>query len=252
MPCCPSSETGEGPVYEGYTWNEKGSVDRVGTMNVYRVGTSHKCIIWCYDIYGFKGGRTRELCDKLADKGYMVLLPDFFRGEWRDVGAGDLDEWIRKQSDWSGHRQIEWVEELLPYARSVGAEIFGAVGTCWGASLVTRLCSYGEFKAGASMHPATTAIIQTILNQDLYEILEEVQCPQLLITAGDDDKNEMKGGLAEKVWSVMKFGDACDYKTYPDMVHGWTVRGDVRDPRVENAARAAFNAVVGFLAANIK
>jgi dienelactone hydrolase len=30
-----------------------------------------------------KGGRTRELCDKLSDAGYMVLLPDFFRGESR-------------------------------------------------------------------------------------------------------------------------------------------------------------------------
>jgi dienelactone hydrolase len=30
-----------------------------------------------------QGGRTRELCDKLSEAGYMVLLPDFFRGEWR-------------------------------------------------------------------------------------------------------------------------------------------------------------------------
>ena len=30
-----------------------------------------------------QGGRTRQLCDMLGDAGYLVLLPDFFRGEWR-------------------------------------------------------------------------------------------------------------------------------------------------------------------------
>ena len=75
-------------------------------MNVYRTGAGKKCIIWCYDIYGFEvieitkckhcfvvpqfvlcqGGRTRQLCDMLADAGYLVILPDFFRGEWR-VGS---------------------------------------------------------------------------------------------------------------------------------------------------------------------
>ena len=67
-------------------------------MKVYRTGAGPKCIIWCYDIYGFEvcdlidwrgwdcfvqGGRTRQLCDMLADSGYLVILPDFFRGDWR-------------------------------------------------------------------------------------------------------------------------------------------------------------------------
>ena len=95
---------------------------KVGDMEVYRTGAGNKCIIWCYDIYGFtvslstynysrksnskeshvnkwwifannylllsifcwcQGGRTRQLCDMLADAGYLVILPDFFRGEWR-------------------------------------------------------------------------------------------------------------------------------------------------------------------------
>ena len=34
-------------------------------------------------ISDLQGGRTRQLCDQLADSGYMVIMPDFFRGEWR-------------------------------------------------------------------------------------------------------------------------------------------------------------------------
>merc|ERR1712029_450878 len=84
--CCPDGAYGN-PPFPGYSWNDKGVVDQVGDLKVYRTGAGNKCIIWCYDIYGFEGGRTRQLCDQLADCGYLVLLPDFFRGEWR-VGSG--------------------------------------------------------------------------------------------------------------------------------------------------------------------
>jgi len=215
-------------------------------MKVYRTGCSPKCIIWCYDIYGFEGGRTRQLCDQLADTGYMVIMPDFFRGEWRDVSAADLGSWLAGQSDWYGKRQADWVETILPYARSQGAKVFGCAGTCWGGYMVMRLSAYNEFKAGVSLHPATTAIAEDILKEELYEVLDEVRCPQLVLTAGDDHANEKPGGLAAKVWGVMNFGGGCVLRTYPDMVHGWTVRGDMRDQAVNNAATAAFNALKFF------
>ncbi len=37
---------------------------------------------------------------------------------------------------------------LLPYAKSLGAVTFAAVGNCWGGYMVMRLSSYAEFKAG--------------------------------------------------------------------------------------------------------
>ena len=36
-----------------------------------------------YGICDCQGGRTRQLCDQLAECGYMVILPDFFHGEWK-------------------------------------------------------------------------------------------------------------------------------------------------------------------------
>ena len=54
-------------------------------------------------------------------------------------------------------------------ARQHGATVFGAVGTCWGGYLVARLCSYGEFRAGVSFHPATTFVAETVNQEKLYE-----------------------------------------------------------------------------------
>lgn len=248
--CCPSGAS-PSPPYPGYSWKEKGTVDQVGDMEVYRTGSSPRCIVWCYDIYGFQGGRTRETCDKIAELGYMVIMPDWFRGDWRAVEAEDLGEWILKQTDWHGQRQIEWVEQILPYARDLGAEVFGVAGTCWGGYMVARLSSYGEFQAGVSFHPATSFITENVLKEKLYEILDEVQCPQLVLTAGDDHENEKPGGLANKVWGVMNFGESCQFREFPDMKHGWTVRGDVRDICVENCVRAALLALKGFFVTHI-
>ena len=51
---------------------------------------------------------------------------------------------------------------------------------------------------------------------------------------------------------VMSFGSDCVLREYPDMVHGWTVRGDMRDQAIGNAARAAFNSLKGFLDTHVK
>lgn len=38
-------------------------------MDIYRVGNGSRCIVWNYDIFGFNGGRTREIADLIASKG---------------------------------------------------------------------------------------------------------------------------------------------------------------------------------------
>ena len=38
-------------------------------MRFYRSGNSHKCIIWSYDVFGFDGGRTKQMVDFIADNG---------------------------------------------------------------------------------------------------------------------------------------------------------------------------------------
>ena len=59
---------------------------------------------------------------------------------------------------------------------------------------------YGDFRAGVSFHPATTFIAETVNKEEVYEVLDEVQCPQMMLTPGNDHVNEKPGGLANKVW----------------------------------------------------
>ena len=130
----------------------------------------------------------------------MVTSRDIYSPHEQGVTAPDLCPWLAAQSDWYGARQAEVCDLLLPHARALGASVFGAVGTCWGGYMAARLSSYGEFRAAVSFHPATTFIAENVNKEELYEVLDEVRCPQMVLTAGNDHSNEKPGGLANKVW----------------------------------------------------
>ncbi len=67
--------------YEGRGFNQTLGEDLV----VYIAGlpgTTDTAVVWGHDIYGPGSGTTYQLVDQLAeDTGYLVLLPDFFRGD---------------------------------------------------------------------------------------------------------------------------------------------------------------------------
>jgi len=69
--CCPPTSWGELKVDKDY--KAKGVVEKVGDIDVYKVGDGPRCVIWNYDVYGFDGGRTRQFCDQLAEKGEKGL-----------------------------------------------------------------------------------------------------------------------------------------------------------------------------------
>ena len=66
---------------EGY--QPKGKVVTVEDLDIYVVGNGEKCVIWNYDIFGFNSGRTKELADLLAESGFLVVMPDYFRGTFQ-------------------------------------------------------------------------------------------------------------------------------------------------------------------------
>ena len=68
----------------------------------------------------------------------------------------------------SSDSQADWVETILPYARSQGAKVFGCAGTCWGGYMVMRLSAYSEFKAGTSEQ--LSKIVTDISPWDLSDI----------------------------------------------------------------------------------
>eukprot|EP00966_Prymnesium_polylepis_P238574 5517284-Prymnesium_polylepis.1 len=82
--CCPPGSLpplaalspGEAPA--------RGSEQELGGLTVYVTGrpSTTRCVIVATDIWGFRAGRHRQVCDILADSlGCAVYMPDLFHGD---------------------------------------------------------------------------------------------------------------------------------------------------------------------------
>jgi hypothetical protein len=81
---------------------------------------------------------------------------------------------------------MEWVELLLPYAKSLGAVTFAAAGNCWGGYMVMRLSSYAEFKAGKHSFNVYTLQYSSVIDSlvgELRSYLQDLKGRQLDIFA---------------------------------------------------------------------
>lgn len=193
-------------------------------MDIYRVGNGSRCIVWNYDIFGFNEGRTREIVDLIADNGFTVLIPDYYRGTAAKKHTLNrrLGLFIKRNSHW-GKLKKDWEDVVLPYAMDHGCTTFGAIGTCWGSYMVVRMSSHPLISAGVSMYPSHSPIMK-VMKEKEKDILAQIQdsSKQLFMPSAQDHDNVKPGGMGEAV-----LGSRLTIVEFPDMKHGWTTRGDI-------------------------
>lgn len=244
MSCCPPHSWDA--LSNARKWADEGVQEEFNELKFYRVGHGEKCVIWNYDIFGFDGGRTKQTCDVLANLGFMVILPDYYHGKFCTPTTPGIADFLKAESDWTV-LQAQFEKCVLPYAKSHGAKVFGTVGTCWGSYNVIRQCGLNnDIKCGVSMHPSHSKMME-LLCEDEETILKEVRSPQLILTAGNDHENCQPGGLVEKV-----LGDKVTIVPFPEMKHGWTVRGDMNDAAVHRDVIKAVTLMTEFFLKHVK
>ena len=52
----------------------RSGVAAVNNLPIYKVGSGEKCVIWNYDIFGLRAGRTQQMADFLAAHGKSCIL----------------------------------------------------------------------------------------------------------------------------------------------------------------------------------
>lgn len=227
-------------------YKEAGEIITIGEMEVYKVGEGVKCIIWCHDTAGFTGtDRTRQLVDKLSvTTGYLVIMPNFFGN--KPAGTVEDSAWVKSVTDWNVIRD-QWVEVLYPWLRdTVEVRCIGLIGAGWGAYVASRLASYGEVNAGVLLQPSVSIVVEAV-GEDLYEVFEEVACPQLVVTARDDCPNEKQDGLAYRIFKSCSFGKNCEFLDLPDMIHGYLLQGERSIEAIARQSKVTMSTAVKFL-----
>ena len=72
----------------------------------------------------------------------------------------------------------------------------------------------------------------------------------MFLPAGNDPPETKEGGLARK---TLGEGDSSlKIVEFPDMLHGWTVRGDMSVPEVDRDIRAALDLTIDFVRTHLE
>ena len=101
MSCCPP---GSWPDLNNDGYACKGSVDTLdeaSAFKVYKTGSGPKCVIWNYDIFGFDGGRTRQMADYVAAQGLKTTIQQAYQVFVLSTGAGFLADFPKLNEIWS-------------------------------------------------------------------------------------------------------------------------------------------------------
>merc|ERR1711971_644576 len=88
-------------------YSQAGEDIEIGNVGVYKVGSGAKCVIWCHDCKGYGDrDRTRQLADKLASTGLMVVVPDLFLGKPSLQYEDNEQKWLETVTDWGALRDF--------------------------------------------------------------------------------------------------------------------------------------------------
>ena len=213
MSCCPPNS--EPHLLTDYT--PKGTVSSVDGVDFYSVGnaSSKTGIIIFPDAYGWNGGRTRNIADRLADfdgvggnGSYVVipklLVPAFEGGIDGDGMPGDFDWTTRMGDGLAWMATLTWdavgprVKAVLKHMIASGVSKIGLLGFCWGGWVVAKMLGESdmpqEIVCGVSPHPSITNIEEYAFKRNAVELCSLVKRPVLLLPAGNDPDRYRPGG----------------------------------------------------------
>mmetsp|Transcript_20785 Transcript_20785/g.37861 ORF Transcript_20785/g.37861 Transcript_20785/m.37861 type:complete len:256 (+) Transcript_20785:63-830(+) len=251
MACCPP---GSLPYLEA-TYEGKGEIAKEGDTEMYVApvtGTPTSAIVMCPDIWGWNGGRVRAVADSFASMGYLVVVGKFLTPVREGGTDGDAMsptsefdmDWI-KQFPWSVQKPK--LDAVLGFVRSKGATKIAVFGFCYGG----HPCCWAsqenaDVVCGVIFHPSIQ-LEQYAYGGDFMGLVKSVKAPFLICPAGNDvpmyaEESDFAMNLKESAK-----GSECVITVYPDMTHGFTCRGDVKEEKVARDVDAVFKQAAEFI-----
>ena len=64
------------------------------------------------------------------------------------------------------------------------------------------------------------------------DLLAYQNCPVMVASAGNDEEWGKPGAEWEQTSTKLGFGEKSKFYVFPEMSHGWAIRGDITDPKI--------------------
>lgn len=256
MSCCPPTAD----KYLAPDYSAIGSTITLadGSTEVYHIGTpGPKAILLIPDIFGWNGGRTRNIADLLAEQGYYTIVPKLLTP---GIDGGTDNDGFAAFVDFGhlidGLKQFPWETSLLPkiaasvaHLRASGAEKVGILAFCWGgwvgAKTLGSGLTDGLATAMAVAHPSLQ--LEGAFGGDPSALFDVINVPILLQPANDDPADYYEDGAwFSKVKAKYPESRSTQYLA---VQHGFVPRGDVSDAATKENVDKALAEIVDFFKA---
>lgn len=253
--CCPEGSHGAPASHyleakgQMETWTLAGR-----EIPTYIVGPadSNLTVVFVHDIFSMHLGRVKALADYLGDKGYRVVFPDCHFGDSIQMGPDGAPpaDLMSQVPAWLGRHPIgdvvQVVDDCFKKVRAEGKKT-ASVGFCWGTWVL-----YHSQKAGVAMdgcvclHPSLIA--EDLVGGSHSELLLAQNCPVLVAAAGNDPDWTHPGGEWEQSSNSLGYGEKSKFYSFPEMLHGWSNRGDISDEKIARDVNLTWDYVSNFIA----
>ena len=121
------------------------------------------------------------------------------------------------------------------------------LGFCWGGWVAFHCAKLPGVACAVGVHPSVN--MEGFHGGNTTALYGAIRCPTMCLTAGDDPSAVKPSGELET--ALRSDGSGCSsahcFKEFPEMRHGWVVRGDCGDPAIQEAVVDAVSNMVAFL-----
>lgn len=232
-----ASNISAGPLFDG-TGNVTipvGTESQISGISIYSAGhrTDPSAVIVLPDLFGWRNVNTRLICDKIAEAGFLVIMPDLFDGDTLDFSSpgasAAFPDWCKRHNK---NVVAPICAKILDYIEENVRPRLGtaAVGYCFGGRYSVIANAAGRVRCSVVSCPS-------FLEPEEWSAM---QTPSLWLCAENDRTFLAEERIAAQRALSDKYYESI-FCVFPQTEHGFTTR---YHPGKRGAAAASKDALI--------
>ena len=193
----------------------------------------------------------KTMADRLAEEGYVAVVPDLFHRLSEEVMAGPRLDRLGHLSDPEIIADVNAAVSFLQSNSAVNSDRIGITGFCMGGRVVWLMAATNPvFKAAVPYYGGNIMAPWGAATQSPFDLTAGINCP-MMFHFGREDGNPSPDDQVKLDAELTRLGKAHQFFSYPDAGHAFM---DYTNPDRyhKEAADASWPRTLDFFASHLK